>query len=82
MFWGFMSAYVGICEILCAYIIPDILFYGNIRDCLYNATMFDVNYVSGIFVVHATWTFIKLLKQYNKDKQTISKTNKLERYKR
>lgn len=70
MFWMFMSAYAGMCEFVCAYLIPDVLFYRDIRDCIYNLTTFDVNYISGIFVVHATWVFIKLLRQYYKEKTT------------
>lgn len=70
MFWVFIPTYAGICEFLCAYLIPDVLFYRDIRDCIYNLTAFDVNYISGIFVVHATWVFIKLLRQYNKEKTT------------
>ena len=65
-----MSAYAGMCEFLCAYLIPDVLFYRDIRDCIYNLTTFDMNYISGIFVVHAIWMFIKLLMQYNKEKTT------------
>lgn len=70
LFWTFMSAYAGMCEFLCAYLIPDVLFYRDIRDCIYNLTTFDMNYISGIFVVHAIWMFIKLLMQYNKEKTT------------
>lgn len=69
VFWVFMSVYAIICELLCSYFIPDILYYRNIRDSIYNATSFDVNYISGLFVIHATWRVIKLLKQYNKEKK-------------
>ena len=69
-----MSAYAGMWEFLCAYLIPDVLFYRDIRDCIYNSTTFEINYISGIFVIHATCMFIKLLRQYNKEK-TIDKNN-------
>lgn len=66
-FWVFMSVYSISCELLCSNFIPDILYYRNIRDDIYNATSFDINYISGLIVIYATWTFIKLLKQYNKE---------------
>lgn len=67
-FWVFMSVYPIMCELLCSCFVPDILYYRNIRDDIYNATTLDVNYISGLIVIHATWMLIKLLKQYHKEK--------------
>ena len=70
-----MSAYAGMCEFLCAYLIPDVIFYRDIRDCIYNSTTFEINYISGILVIHAICMFIKLLRQYNKEKTIDKNTN-------
>lgn len=70
MFWVFIPVYAIICKFLCAYLIPDVLYYRSIRDCIYNLTTFNVDFISGIFVVHATWMFTKLLRQYKKEKTT------------
>lgn len=68
MFWGVYELFVKTSVFLCANIIPDILFYRNIRDVIYNVTAFDVHFISVLFVIHGIWMFIKYLKRNNQEK--------------
>lgn len=77
MLWVFMPAFAVTCKFLCAYLIPDVLYYRDIRDDIYNATSFDINYISGLIMIHATWMFMKWLEQYHKKEEHLKEKPKL-----
>lgn len=77
MFWVFIPVYAVICKFLCAYLVPDVLYYRGIRDCIYNATSFDINYISGLIMIHATWMFMNWLEQYHRKEEHLKEKPKL-----
>lgn len=59
--WMFMYFHLFLCGVACELLIPDCLSYRSIRDGIYNAISFDINYISGLLVVHAAWMVGKYL---------------------
>lgn len=59
VFWIFQEVYAYTCTFLCDAIIPQFIHYRSVRDGIHDAIAFDINYISLIVLIHASWSIYK-----------------------